>query len=169
MESYNEKCLSLIVLAAKKYNKLLKKDIVIESAFFQSRKKYILRFYEGNFLHLTGVKTKIKPSIFFEKALNNKLDVADFDCDSTKELKGYTQEKIPHLISIDSFFDKALEIQENYSRGKVTCLIAASDGTFTLGFTGGNGPLNPMTLLNRNMIDHSASTKDYKITIINRF
>ena len=168
MKNYKQTCLALLSEAAKKYRTLIGKDFIIESAFFKNRDGYILRFYEGNFLHLTGVKTKIKPALFFEKALNNQLALDDFDCDTTKELKGYTQEKIPHLLSIDSFFNNLLEIQENYSRGKVTCLIAASEGTFTLGFTGGKGPLNPMTLLNRNTIDHSLSTKQYKITIKKR-
>ena len=168
MKNYKETCLSLINETAKKYKQLLGKDFVIESVGFKNRPKYILRFYEGNFLHLTGVKTKMKPAVFFEKALNKQLSIDDFDCDSTKELKGYTKEKIPHLLTIDSFFNGSLEIQENYSRGKVTCLIAASEGTFTLGFTGGNGPLNPMTLLNRNMINHSISIKEYQITINNQ-
>lgn len=168
MNNYKQTCLILLNTAAKKYQTLIGKDFIIESADFRNRNQYVLRFYEGNFLHLTGVKTKLKPALFFEKALNNQLTLDDFDCDSTKELKGFTQEKIPHLISIDLFFNSSLEIQENYSRGKVVCLIAASEGTFTLGFVGGNGPLNPMTLLNRNMIDHSLSTKQYKIMIKQR-
>ena len=168
MKNYKQTCLALLNEAAKKYQTLIGKDFIIESADFKNRDRYILRFYEGNFLHLTGVKTRIKPAIFFEKALNNQLTLDDFDCDTTKELKGYTQEKIPHLLSIDSFFNNLLEIQENYSRGKVSCLIATSEGTFTLGFTGGEGSLNPMTLLNRNTIDHSLSTKQYKITIKKR-
>ena len=113
-------------------------------------------------------RQNLEPLFSLKKALNNQLTLDDFDCDSTKELKGFTQEKIPHLISIDLFFNSPLEIQENYSRGKVVCLIAASEGTFTLGFVGGNGPLNPMTLLNRNMIDHSLSTRQYKIMIKER-
>ena len=168
MKNYKQTCLKLLNEAAKKYQTLIGKDFIIESTDFKNRDRYVLRFYEGNFLHLTGVKTKIKPAILFERVLNNQLASDDFDCDSTKELKGYTQEKIPHLLSINLFFNSPLEIQENYSRGKVTCLIAASEGTFTLGFTGGTGPLNPMTLLNRNMIDHSLSTKQYKITIKKR-
>ena len=168
MNNYKEKCLALLNEAAKKYQTLLGKDFIIESLDFKNRSMYVLRFYKGNFLHLTGVKTKIKPAIFFEKVVNNELTISDFDCDSTKELKGFTQEKIPHLLNIDTFFHKPLEIQENYSRGKVTCLIATSDGTFTLGFTGGSGPLNPMTLLNRNTIDHSVSTKSYTIVIKKR-
>lgn len=154
--------------AAEKYKKLLGKNFVIESKDFKNRERYILRFYEGNFLHLAGVKTKIKPSIFFEKALTNQLTIDDFDCDSTKEIKGYTQEKIPHLLDIDMFFSKNLEIQENYTRGKVFCLIAASEGKFTLGFTGGAGALNRMTLLNRNIINHNKSTKNYSISILVR-
>ena len=168
MKNYKETCLSLLNEAAKKYQTLLGKDFVIQSADFKNRNKYVLRFYEGNFLHLTGVKTKIKPADFYQKAITNQLAVNDFDCDSTKDLKGFTKEKIPHLLNIDTFFDSSLEIQENYSRGKVTCLIATSDGAFTLGFTGGSGPLNPMTLLNRNTIDHSVSTKSYTIVIKKR-
>ena len=127
MKNYKESCCLLLHKAAEKYKKLLGKDFIIESKDFKNRKRYILRFYEGNFLHLTGVKTKIKPSIFFEKALTNQLTIDDFDCDSTKEIKGYTQEKIPHLLDIDIFFSTNLEIQENYTRGKVSCLIAASE------------------------------------------
>ena len=103
MKSYKETCLTLLHNAATKYRKLLGKDFVIESKYFQNRRAYVLRFYEGNFLHLTGVKTKIKPAIFFRKAINNQLSIDDFDCDSTKELKGFTQEKIPHLLDIDTF------------------------------------------------------------------
>ena len=165
---YKESCRILLNKAAKKYSNLLGKDFIIESVDFKNRSKYILRFYEGNFLHLTGVKTKIKPASFFEKALTNQLTNDDFDCDSTRELKGYTREKIPHLMDIDTFFESQLEIQENYSRGKVSCLVAASDGKFTLGFTGGISALNPMTLLNGNMINHSESTKKYSITILVR-
>lgn len=160
MKNYKESCLVLLNEAAKRYKTLLGKDFILESNDFKNRTTYILRFYEGNFLHLTGVKTKIKPSLFFEKALTNQLTIDDFDCDSTKEIKGYTQEKIPHLLNIDTFFDSPLEIQENYSRGKVTCLIAASEGKYTLGFTGGSGALNPMTLLNRNMLNHKISIKN---------
>lgn len=168
MENYKESCRLLLHNAAEKYKKLLGKDFIIESKDFKNRKRYILRFYEGNFLHLTGVKTKIKPSLFFEKALTNQLTIDDYDCDSTKEIKGYTQEKIPHLLDIDIFFSTNLEIQENYTRGKVSCLIAASEGKFTLGFTGGSGALNPMTLLNRNTIDHNKSTKNYSVSILIR-
>ena len=168
MNNYKETCISLINEAAKKYQTLLGKDFVVESIDFKNRNRYVLRFYDGNFLHLTGVKTNIKPATFFQKALNGELTVDDFDCDSTKELKGYTQEKIPHLITIDLFFDCQLEIQEKYSKGKVTCLIAASEGNYTLGFTGGKGPLNPMTLLNRNMLDHSLTVNRYTITINER-
>ena len=87
MENYKESCCLLLHKAAEKYKKLLGKDFIIESKDFKNRKKYILRFYEGNFLHLTGVKTKIKPSLFFEKALANQLTIDDFNCDSTKEIK----------------------------------------------------------------------------------
>ena len=168
MNSYKEKCLKLLNEAAKEYRMLLGKDFIIESSTFVNRSSYTLRFYEGNFLHLTGVRTKIKAAEFFSKALANDLCLDDFDCDSTKELKGFTQEKIPHLLTINSFFKATLEIQENYSKGKVVCLIAASDGKCTIGFTGGKGTLNPMTLLNRNTIDHKLSTKEYNLRIVNR-
>lgn len=77
---------------------MLGKDFINEYKDFKNRKRYTLRFYEENLLHLTGVKTNIKPSPFFEKALTNQLTIDDFDCDSTKEIKVYTQEKIPYLV-----------------------------------------------------------------------
>ena len=168
MKTFKENCCSLLNETAKKYSTLLGKDFIIESPYFKSRDKYILRFYKGNFLHLTGVKTKINAAKFFELAIKNELSINDFDCDSTKELKGYTSEKLSHLMLIDSFFDFNLLIQENFTSGKVKCLIAASEGTFTLGFTGGDGALNPMTLLNRNKINPYCAINEYNLTISDR-
>ena len=71
MNNYKQICLKLLHEAAKKYQILIGKDFIIESADFKNRDRYVLRFYESNFLHLTGVKTKIKPAIFFQKALND--------------------------------------------------------------------------------------------------
>ena len=67
MENYKESCRLLLHKAAKKYKKLLGKDFIIESKDFKNRERYILRVYEGNFLYLTGVKTKSNLLFFLKK------------------------------------------------------------------------------------------------------
>lgn len=127
------------------------------------RNEYVIRFYEGNFLHLTGVKTNLSPLEFYKKAKSKHLTINDFDCgDSRSVLKGTVREKVKNLKSINVFFDKCICVQEKFKKGKVSCLIASSNGKYTIGFTGGQN-LNPMTLLNKNQIDQNSKIVDFKI------
>ena len=53
-------------------------------------------------------------------------------------------------------------VQEKLEHGKVHCLIASSNGRYTIGFTGGIR-LNPMALLNKNQIDSSKAITKFEI------
>ena len=53
---FKETIRNRLIDSAKKYNTLLGKKIVIASESFYVKKVYVIRFYETNFLHLTGVK-----------------------------------------------------------------------------------------------------------------
>ena len=161
-KSFKQNILESICECSISYSKLLCFSYKIKSSYFSLREEYSIRFHEGNFLHLTGVKTKLSPNDFFKKAITKELTVNDFDCDSTHSLKGTVREKIKNLKHIDSFFEECVCVQEKFERGKVFCLVASSNGKFTLGFTGGIN-LSPMTLLNKNQIKAEMAIVDFEV------
>ena len=150
-----------LIEAAKEYSKLLSFDFVIRSKEFKYRAEYLLRFYKDNFLHLTGIDTKIKAADFFEKCLLGTIEEGDFDCESTEELKGKVREKLKNLLSIGDFFDKELIFEEMFEKNRVKCKLASSDGKCTLGFISVNKTVHvPLTLLNRNQIKEETCIKN---------
>ena len=161
-QTFKQNVLESIYACSISYSKLLCFSYKIKSEHFSFRKEYSIKFHEGNFLHLTGVKTKLSPVDFFKKAITKELAIDDFDCDSTHSLKGTVREKIKNLRHIDTFFDECICVQEKFERGRVCCLIASSNDKFTLGFTGGIN-LSPMTLLNKNQIKAEASIVEFEV------
>ena len=71
-------------------------------------------------------------------------------------------------ISISTFFDSEIICQESFVKGKVKCIIAASDRKYTLGFTGGKGSLNPLTLLHNDFLNNEIAVDNIKIIKILR-
>lgn len=114
---------------------------------------------------MTGIKTRLTPLKFYQKAINASLTINDFDCDSNSKLKGTVREKVKNLKSINRIFDDYLYIQEKFNKGKASCLIASSNGKYTIGFIRGYH-LNPMTLLNKNQISLVDCITEFKITKI---
>ena len=160
---FKQRAIELLKTGAKEYSKFLGFDFILKSDNFINREKYILRFYEGNFLHLTGVKTSLDAKTFFEKCLQETITISDFDCDSTKELKGTVRHKLSHIITISSFFDGEIKCQESFVKGQVQCIIAATDKNYTLGFVGGNNSLNPNTLLHKDLLDPKTAIENIEI------
>ena len=102
---FNQKALEALFDCALAYSKLLPFDYKITSNEFKERQEYSIRFHEGNFLHLTGVRTKLSASDFYKKAISRELRLNDFDCSSSHSLKGIVRIKIRNLRSINTFFD----------------------------------------------------------------
>lgn len=139
-----------LIIASKEYKKLMQYDYHIQSNSFLYQSEYILRFYEDNFLHLTGIKTNLKAKVFYKKCLNKYLSDEDFDCDSNKDLKNKVKEKLKNLSRIGDFFCRKLVVQENFAKNRIQCKIASSDGLCTLGFVCIKDSICvPKTLLNR--------------------
>lgn len=136
--------------------------LTIRSSEFRERQEYSIRFHEGNFLHLTGVRTKLPALDFYKKAIARELTLNDFDCSSSHSLKGVVRIKIRNLRSIGTFFDGCICVQEKFEHRKVHCLIASSNGRYTIGFTGGMR-LNPMTLLSKNQIDPNKAITKFEV------
>lgn len=154
-KSFKAKVRDQLIEAAKSYSKLIDKRIIIASDVFLFAKEYKIRFYKTNFLHLTGVKTKLKAEEFFEICISESISEVDFDCDSTKMLKGFVRQKIKHLINIDNIFNNTLLFQENFSKSAINCCIATTDGKCTIGFVDAKYCVRPKTILDKNHLDKS--------------
>ncbi len=154
-----------LFIAANEYKKLLQFDYQIKSTSFLYQSEYILRFYEDNFLHLTGVKTKLKAKDFYKKCINKSLIDEDFDCNSNKDLRNKIKEKLKNLSTIGDFFDRNLVVQENFKKNRIQCKIASSDGLCTLGFISIKDSICvPKTLLNRNQINPVLKITDFVLS-----
>lgn len=123
-------------MAAQQYFTLLNKTIVIKSDKFKYQEKYSIKFNEENFLHLTGVISKLNAKEFFDKCFDSSIDEDDFDYDAVKN-KTNIKNKLRCLITIPTMFSKELLAQEQFEKNRVICKIATTDWSFTLGFTGG--------------------------------
>lgn len=68
---------------------------------------------------LIGVASTLKANDFFEKCFNGTISINDFDCDSREEIKGKSREKLKHLKTIGSFFERVLVFQEDYQKNTI--------------------------------------------------
>ena len=162
--TFKESVFQKLFIAADQYSKLIGTDFVITSSEFKKCITYVLRFHKDNFLHLTGVNTKLHAKDFFIKCIEKSLVLNDFDCECTDEIKGKVKEKMKNLSEIGSFFDKELVFQESFEKNRVKCKIATSDGKCTLGFICiGKNVHIPLTLLNKNQIRVENAIKNFKI------
>ena len=150
---FKETIRNRLIESARKYQSLIGKKIVIASESFAMKKEYIVRFYETNFLHLTGIKTSLPPIDFFKKCFDESIKYDDFDCDSTKQLKGLVRLKMRNLVNIDAFFSEEIEVQEDFEKGAIKCLLGASDNKCTIGFVDAKYCVRPKTILDKNHLD----------------
>ena len=150
--SFKENIRKQLLIAAQDYSSLLSKTIVLESNDFEFQKRYILRFDKTNFLHLTGVLSSLKADEFFKKCLDSSIAVGDFDYDAVKN-KTNIKNKLCCLVQLSSMLRKELLVQEQFVKNRIICKIAASNGSFTVGFTGGKRCVYPKTVLNKNRLD----------------
>ena len=151
---FKENVRTQLIIAAQEYFNLLDKKIILESCNFEYQKRYVLRFEKGNFLHLTGVLTMLKAEEFFNKCLDDSISTNDFDFNEIKN-KTNIKYKLRCLVDLSSMFKQELLVQEQFVKNKVSCKIAASDKSFTIGFAGGEYCIYPKTILNKNKLDET--------------
>lgn len=81
-------------------NTLMDYEYLVCSKVF-NRGYHIIKSDGGNYLHLVGVHTELKPDIFFDKCYNNELEVNDFDFikknQTEKQVKGSVRKKVKAL------------------------------------------------------------------------
>ncbi|MCQ2786956.1 MAG: PBECR4 domain-containing protein [Bacilli bacterium] len=154
--------IALVNKAALSYSKLIGFDFILSSNLLKYQNQYIVRFRKENFLHLTGIETNIHPTLFYELALNGRLSSKVLGRHSKRYLRYVVKKKIMNLINIDSFFDNSIDIEEDFHKGVVYCLIATTNGNYTLGFIGKN-ECRPRTLLDDNQLNPSQTIKNISV------
>lgn len=132
-------------------------EYLICSKAFIDKPYYIFYATKDNYLHLTGVNSKLKPSAFFEKCINHTLTEDDFDFSkqnqSESEVKGCVRRKIRVLPFIGDILKAGVLVEEQFSKGRIVCSFATATGLLTLGFIA-PGRARPKTILEGNHLKH---------------
>lgn len=102
MAKYDKRtALKIMIEAAKKYEEKLKdKHFLIIYREGKDTKTTCVGFRDMNFLHMTGVKTRLSAQQFYAACLDSKLSVHDFEIDN----KGKVQQKLMVLPYLASFY-----------------------------------------------------------------
>ena len=125
------KAIGIIINAAKNYNLYLKdKTFLIVYKENAVTKEVQVLFSAAHFLHLTGVNTKLSAKRFFEKCINHKLAIKDFELDKS----GKTQQKLEVLpilhellynnCMIGNFINSGIYIRTDYFVGNTKAALS---------------------------------------------
>ena len=143
-----------LIDSAQSYFDLLNCDVVLRSPNFIERDGYLLRFFETNFLHLTGVRTRLSKEDFYHKCYDGTIQRSDYSLGPGHE-KRTIKRKLKKLINIGSYFKSELMVQESFVKNHVVCRVATSDGECTIGFADAKYYLRPQSLLANNHLDQN--------------
>ena len=118
---------------------------------------HIIKADKGNYLHLLGIHTTLKPGDFFDKCIasgEEQLTEDDFDFSkpgrSEKSVKGSVRQKITALPKMLDLFHQNLLAEDGFKKNEVEFAFATTDNVFTLGFAGSG---RPKSLLKGNELD----------------
>lgn len=147
MAKYDKKAaLKVIVEAAKEYDKKLNdKHFLIVYQNVKSIGTVCVGFRDMNFLHLTGVKTKLSAQQFYFACLESKLSEKDFEIDNKGkvqqklEVLPYVTELLYHNCMIGDFINSGILIRADYFVGNTKAVLS-------VGFRSGKSVDFPVTL-----------------------
>ena len=152
MKNYDAKqALSIIVKTAKEYDeKLNDKHFLIVYRNKNEICTCCVGFRDMNYLHLTGVKTRLSAQQFYSACLSGRLSVKDFQVDT----KGKVQQKLavlPYLpgllynnCMVGDFINSGIVIKADYFVGDTKAVLS-------VGFRSGRAADIPVTLYNENV------------------
>ncbi len=143
--------LKIIVNAARKYEeKLIDKHFLIVYQEAGKTKTVCVGFRDMNFLHMTGVKSKLSAQQFYSACLAGKLSEKDFEIDN----KGKVQQKmrvlpfLPELLynncMIGDFINSGICIRADYFVGNTKAVLS-------VGFRMGKNADFPVTMYNEDV------------------
>lgn len=162
-KSFKERVKEVAITNAREYKEYyIDYEYLLCSQAFIKSEYYIVTAYADNYLHLTGLHTKLDAATFFEKCYNGTLTESEFDfCkkrQSEKEVKGSVRRKINALPTIMNMFDSETTVEEDFTKNRIHCSFATENVSATLGFIV-SGKAKPMTLLKGNELDRQRAKK----------
>lgn len=143
--------LKIIIKAAKNYDAFLNGKHFCIVYHNEDNWEYVeVAFHDINFLHLTGVKSKLSAKMFYSAAISGKLSIKDIIIDS----KGKAQQKLivlPYLhellynnCMIGNFINSGIYVKSDYFVGDTKAFLS-------LGFIKGKKKDIPITLYNEDV------------------
>lgn len=152
MAKYDKKAaLKIIIDAAKKYEeKLNDKHFLIVYQEGKDTKTASVGFRDMNFLHMTGVKTRLSAQQFYAACLESKLSERDFEIDNKGKVQQklmvlpYLSELLYHHCMIGDFINSGICIRADYFVGDTRAVLS-------VGFRTGKKTDFPVTLYNEDV------------------
>ena len=143
--------LKIVIQAAKNYEMFLnKKHFCVVYQNGDNIDFVEIAFRDINFLHLTGIKTKLSAKVFYSAALAGKLSKADILLDSKDKVRQklivlpYLHELLYNNCMIGNFINSGIYIKSDYFVGDTKAFLS-------LGFMKGKRKDIPVTLYNENI------------------
>lgn len=152
MAKYDKKAvLKIIVRAAKEYEeKLNDKHFLIVYREGKETKAVSVGFRDMNFLHMTGITTKLSAQQFYAACLESKLSERDFEMDKKGKVQQklmvlpYLSELLYHRCMIGKFINSGIYICADYFVGDTRAFLS-------VGFREGKATDFPVTLYNEDV------------------
>ena len=141
-----------LIDSAQSYSLLLDNEVIVKSEDFVNCDCYKLRFFETNFLHLTGLKTTLSAKDFYHKCFAGTVLESDYSLGVNCDRKT-VKRKLKNLVNIGQFFKQEVMVQEAFVKNQVICKIGTSDEKCTIGFADAKYYLRPKTILANNHLD----------------
>ena len=147
MAKYNKReALKIIIAAALEYDEKLKnKHFLIVYQNKKVIKVAKIGFRDMNFMHMTGVTTKLSAQQFYKACLEGKLSQQDFEIDNMGKVQQkllvlpYLSELLYHNCMIGDFINNGIYIKADYFVGNTKAILS-------VGFRAGKEVDFPVTL-----------------------
>lgn len=152
MAKYDKKAaLKIIIDAARQYeDKLNDKHFLIIYRERKDIKAVSVGFRDMNFLHMTGVNTRLSAQQFYAACLESKLSENDFEIDNKGKVQQklivlpYLAELLYHHCMIGNFINSGVYIRADYFVGDTKAVLS-------VGFKNGTNIDFPVTLYNEDV------------------
>lgn len=149
--------LKIITTCAKKYKENLDgNNLLIISLLNKALSHIELKFIGSNYLHLTGIATQLKASIFYDKCISGKLSLDDFNM----KIDGTTVQKLTILPKLmDLYKNTNIVGQYNGTKAKLCTDKLAGNIIGCLGLTKQGKYYIPNTALKEDIRDYICKTE----------
>lgn len=164
---YSERdALKIVIEAAKQYEEKLN-DYHFKITYLKDGKQSTayIGFRDNNFLHLTGLKSKLSAPRFYKACIDGKLSIDDFEVDKTGKAQQkllvlpYLHDLLYNACMIGDFINSGIMIKADYFVGNTRALLS-------VGFRYGKTIDIPVSLYNEDVRKQTNPT--CKVLLIER-